>query len=294
MTSGAGQACWICGSTGLTLIRPSAITHAISSADFAITDSHYGVTGALHCCPNCGFLQCGDLSDVVRFYEESEDPAYEAGREQRVLQARRLLNIVRRHVPSGRLVDVGAGSGMLVEAACAMGYQAEGVEPSHWLRQRAIERGLKVHAGTYPHEDVRSGFDIVTLVDVIEHVRNPVDLLRHVARQLAENGVGLVVTPDLKSVAARLMGRKWWHFRIAHIGYFDRRTLLLALDKAGFAPIEIGRPGWYFSGDYLLERVNTYLPRPLRFPPRQFLRRLTVPVNLRDSLYVVFRKKLES
>jgi SAM-dependent methyltransferase len=294
VTSGAGQACWICGSTGLMLVRPSAITGAISSADFAITDSHYGVTGALRGCPNCGFLQCDELTDVVRYYEEAEDPAYEAGREQRIQQARRLLNIVKRHVSSGRLVDIGAGSGMLVEAACAIGYQAEGVEPSRWLRQRATERGLIVHSGTYPHEDIRPGFDIATLVDVIEHVRNPVDLLRHVALQLADNGVGLAVTPDVRSVAARVMGPKWWHYRVAHIGYFDRRTLLSALDRAGLAPIEIGRPGWYFSADYLLERVNRYLPRPLRVPAPGLLRPLTVPVNLRDSLYVVFKKKIAS
>jgi SAM-dependent methyltransferase len=294
MSETKGRNCWVCGSSGLKVDRPSSIKEEIGSRHFAITDSHYGVTGTLLHCPQCGFLQCDDLANVLRFYEALEDHDYTEGRDQRILQARRLLEIVRRHVPRGRLVDIGAGSGILVEQANALGYEAEGVEPSRWLCQRAVERGLKVHLGTYPHQDLRPGFDVVTLVDVIEHVPNPVELLRHVASQLSDHGIGLVVTPDVKSIVARLMGPKWWHFRIAHIGYFDRRNLELALDSAGLAPVAVGRPGWYFSLDYLMVRANRYLPRPFRVPVLSFMRRITVPLNLRDSLYVVFKKKPNS
>lgn len=290
MTTAIVATCWICGSGELTLVRASSIDNAVSSRDFAITDHRYGVTGALFRCPRCSFLQCTDLEDVLRYYETLEDEDYEEGREERSLAARRLLNIVDRYAPRGRLVDIGAGSGILVEQASEMGYEAEGVEPSNWLHRCAVDRGLKVHLGTYPHADVRPGFSAVTVVDVIEHVSNPVELLSHAALQLAEDGVGLVVTPDVNSVAARVMGWKWWHFRIAHIGYFNRCNLLLALEKAGLAPLEVGRPRWYFRADYLVERLNKYLPRPLAIPAWSFLRRMSVPVNLFDSIYVVFRK----
>ncbi|MGH8605691.1 MAG: methyltransferase domain-containing protein, partial [Gammaproteobacteria bacterium] len=103
-----------------------------------------------------------------------------------------------------------------------------------------------------------------------------------------------VVTPDVSSIVARLMGPKWWHFRIAHIGYFNRHNLMLALARAGLDPIEVGRPGWYFSADYLVERVNHYLPRSLHLPTIPRMRKLTVPLNLRDSLYVIFRKRFAS
>lgn len=286
--------CWVCESRGLTLERPSGITKKIDSQDFAITDSHYGVTGALLVCSKCGFLQCNDFGELLRYYETLEDHAYEEGRDQRAVHARRLLEIVSRHVPRGRLVDIGAGTGILVEEALASGYEAEGVEPSRWLHQRSIERGLKVHLGTYPHRDVQPDFKVVTLIDVIEHVSNPVELLRHVASGLADNGVGLVVTPDVNSIAARLMGPKWWHFRIAHIGYFNRHNLTLALAQAGLEPVEVGRPSWYFSAAYLVERVNHYLPQSLHLPTIATMRKLTVRLNLRDSLYVIFRKQFAS
>ena len=131
---------------------------------------------------------------------------------------------------------------------------------------------------------------MVTLVDVIEHVSKPVELLSNAQVEISHQGVGLVVTPDLNSLVASLMGWRWWHFRIAHIGYFNKSTLLLALKRVGLKPIRIGRPSWYFSADYLLERVNQYLPRYLRLPVLRFSKRLTIPLNLRDSLFVVFRK----
>jgi len=283
--------CWICGSNDSVMERSSGIEGSVTSRDFAITDHRYGVTGSLFRCRNCGFVQCSDADDVLQYYVELEDPAYEEGRDQRALQAHHLLQILYRYAPAGRLLDIGAGSGILVEQAIALGYEAEGVEPSVWLQQKAKERGLKVHLGTYPHEGVLPGFSAVALVDVIEHVPNPVNLLVQTAKDMADDGVGIIVTPDVDSVIARIMGRKWWHYRIAHIGYFSRKTLLLALEKAGLTPVELGRPRWYFSLDYVVQRLNIYLPKVLQIPVMQFMRGVTIRLNFFDSLYVIFKKR---
>ena len=56
-----------------------------------------------------------------------------------------------------------------------------------------------------------------------------------------------VVTPDVGSVAARLMRHRWWHFRAAHIGYFNHRTLAAAAAKAGLRVVSTRRPVWYFK-----------------------------------------------
>ena len=282
--------CWVCGSTRLVLYKRSDVQEGLSSRSFAITDSDYGRTGELYRCQDCGFLQCTDIRNALSFYEQLEDKEYEEGRTERALQARKLLALVKPEKGRGRLVDIGAGSGILVEQATALGYEAEGVEPSNWLREQAIGRGLPVHLGVFPHPNVEAGIDLVTLVDVIEHVSEPVALLRSIRSFMADDGVGLVVTPDVGSATARLLGKHWWHFRFAHIGYFDKKTLLLALSRAGLEPIRVGRPSWYFAADYLLERINRYLPKFLRVPVSKYWGKFIIPLNLRDSLYVVFRK----
>lgn len=273
------------------LIKASNIPNIISPQDFAITDSNYGTTGDLYRCEKCGFMQCSQLQDVLSYYERIEDASYEDSRQIRALQQYRLLLYVMKIKKSGRLLDIGASSGILVEQAIAMGYKAEGVEPSRYLCSKARELGLPIHLGKLPHPDVKPSYDVVTMVDVLEHVNNPIKMLEDMKEVLSDDGVGLLVTPDVGSVMARLMRFKWWHYRIAHIGYFQRSSLILALDKVGFEPILFARPGWYFSGHYLVERLNNYMPRGFNLPVVPILKKITIPLNLFDSLLVIFKKK---
>jgi SAM-dependent methyltransferase len=268
-------------------VRPSSLTTPLSSEAFAITDANYGVTAAVFRCQACGFLECPQLDDVVRYYEDLEDESYEAGRAQRCLQFRKILARLKRVRPAGRLLDVGAGTGMLVEEAGRMGYRAEGVEPSRWLQAQAAAHGLPVRLGTFPHPECPGPYDVITLIDVIEHVSQPLQLLRAVRTALAPGGVVALVTPDVRSVMARLLGWKWWHFRVAHVGYFDRKTLELAMEKTGFRPLSMHRPSWYFPADYLFERVRRFLPLG-RLTTPAFLARITIPVNLRDSILGIY------
>jgi SAM-dependent methyltransferase len=283
--------CWACGSSRMEFARASGISGEVTSDSFAITDSQYGVTGELHRCLDCDFLQCLNLENVLSFYEDLEDTEYESGREQRGVQSKHLLDLVQPYKTNGRLLDVGAGSGIMVEQAIKEGYVAEGVEPSRWLHKQALEHELPVHLGVFPHENVKGPFDVITFVDVIEHVPNPVELLIEISKHLSNDGVGLVVTPDVGSITAKIMGWRWWHFRIAHIGYFKRQNLKLSLERAGLEVVHVGRPIWYFPLGYVLERLTQYLPKFLRLPIGAFWDKFTVRLNLHDSLYMVFKKK---
>jgi SAM-dependent methyltransferase len=282
------RACWVCGGKRLSLRKPANYQGALDSGAFAITDTHYGVTAAIHECEECGFLFCADLDDVTHFYEGLEDEAYEAGRAQRRLQLRQVLEGVRRHVPGGRLLDIGAASGILVAEAEQMGFRAEGVEPSRWLQRKAVERGLRVHPGTFPNPNCAGPFDVITLIDVIEHVTAPLCLLRAVRSALAPEGMVAVVTPDVRSIPARMLRWRWWHFRVAHVGYFDRTTLERAARRSGLVPVVFQRPGWFFSGDYLWERAWKLVGLSAPRAPA-VLDRVTVPLNLRDSLLAFLR-----
>jgi SAM-dependent methyltransferase len=194
------------------------------------------------------------------------------------------------------LLDVGAASGMLVRAAEREGLTAEGVEPSESLVQRGIAQGAKLHAGVLPHPALGDRkFDIVMLADVIEHVRDPVELLRLARAHVAESGVMLVVTPDVSSVAARLLGPRWWHLRLAHVGYFDDRSFEAACAAAGMQIVDTARAKWFFKAGYLAERTERYLPtRPINRLGRALpgVRRAyeqVIPLNLFDSTLFVLR-----
>jgi 2-polyprenyl-3-methyl-5-hydroxy-6-metoxy-1,4-benzoquinol methylase len=285
--------CWICSQNKLKLVKPSNIDSSLTSQSFAITDKQYGVTGDIFLCNSCGFLQCHKLPNVLKYYEEMEDKNYDETSDQRSLQMKKVLKCIEPFKNHGRLLDIGAGSGLLVREADVLGYEAEGIEPSVWLQKIAENNNLKVHLGTLPHSSVGHNYDIITLVDIIEHVSAPVDILKDVYSVLDDNGICLLITPDVKSLMARILKWKWWHYRIAHIGYFNKETIELCLKNAGFKIVSISRPIWYFPANYLIKRIMKYLPSFMNIPLPAFLSKITIPLNLYDSIQVIFVKDKE-
>ena len=142
--------CWLCGEIKLTCVKTADVPSTVDAAAFRVTDANYGQCAAVYQCTACGFRQCSDFSDVLSFYQAMDDPGYEASRAPRALQAERLLQSVSRYRPGGRLLDIGAGSGILVEVATRLGYRAEGIEPSEWMVRSAAAHGLKIQAGILP------------------------------------------------------------------------------------------------------------------------------------------------
>jgi len=269
--------------------------------DLAITDSNYGATLALRRCRQCSFIfaEGSDLSELFGLYEELSDPGYEGSQDSRELQMRWLIERALRERPGAKtLLDIGAASGLLVKLAREQGLDAKGVEPSRELVATARRLyGVDLIQGTVPHERLLgSHFDVVFLADVIEHVPNPVALLRDARRLLATNGVLVVVTPDVGSLARRLLGKRWWHFRLAHVGYFDAASLSEACARAGLTVTGHYRAKWFFRVSYLAERVLRYLP--LRAVERLLHTTLlgrrvgsvVMPLNLFDSWVYVCKR----
>jgi 2-polyprenyl-3-methyl-5-hydroxy-6-metoxy-1,4-benzoquinol methylase len=295
------QPCWICGAEDAEPYKERSVTRALVPEDLAITDSNYGSTLALRRCRRCSFIfaEGGDLGELFGLYEKLSDPGYEGSQDSRVLQMRWLIERALRSRPGARtLLDIGAAAGLLVKLAREQGLDAQGVEPSHDLVAAAARlHGVDLIQGTVPHERLRGAlFDIVFLADVIEHVPDPVALLRGARELLAPGGVLLVVTPDVGSLARRLLGKRWWHFRLAHVGYFDARSLGEACARAGLSVASRFRAKWFFRVSYLAQRVLRYLPvgaaeRLLR--TTAVGRRVgdaVVPLNLFDSWVFVCKR----
>ncbi len=272
-------------------IKESNFGDELSSRNFAITNFEYGTTGELSRCSRCGFIQCTDLEDVLGFYEDLEDREYENGRKERLLQERKVVAEIRRMHPGEKLLDVGAGSGMLVEEAIRAGYQAEGIEPSKHLQQNALALGLPVHQGTFPHQKTPGPYDVITLIDVLEHVTNPLELMTDLRKALKKDGMLVLVTPDVRSFMPRLLKYRWWHYRVAHVGYFNKKNLSILADRAGLELIRMKRPTWYFTAHYLAVRTLSFLPGFLRFKVPGFMENIIIPLNLRDSILAFYKPK---
>jgi SAM-dependent methyltransferase len=288
-----GGVCPACGSARVRRWKSKNLQGPLRPSDLSITDARYGTTLALSRCGDCTFVFADD-PDVERLdalYAELDDPSYEAGDESRSLQMRFICDRVIERAPAARTwLDVGAATGLLVREAARRGLAATGVEPSERLGAVGRAQGLDIVQGVLPNPSLEGRtFDVVSLVDVVEHVADPVALCHAAAESLAEGGLMVVVTPDVSSVAARLLGRSWWHFRVAHVGYFSPRSFDRAAARAGLRIVGSERARWYFPVKYLLERTARYLPlKPAiehlaAFGPTATLMDRVVPLDLFDS-----------
>jgi SAM-dependent methyltransferase len=191
------------------------------------------------------------------------------------------------------VLDVGCAAGYFLRVMREQGWDVRGVEPSAPMRQRAQHElgSALLHASLDDPGLAPDSFDLVTLWDVLEHVPDPLATLRR-ARELLRPGGRLVLeTQNVASPAARLLGRRWQHYKHAeHLYHFDPRTLRRALGQAGFELLE-SRPwlgGKYVSGAFVVERarrVGAWLSLLLR--PLALLGSRGVYVNLLDEMVAV-------
>lgn len=148
-----------------------------------------------------------------------------------------LMDRIVRYRPAGRLLDVGAGVGTLVDAAARQGFTACGVELSEWASRFAREeKKLAVHTGTLESAGFPAdSFDVVTINHVLEHIEEPAATLAEIRRILVPGGLLVVGVPNIGSIMARLKGARWASLRPdEHIWHFTPATLKQLASQAGF------------------------------------------------------------
>lgn len=185
---------------------------------------------------------------------------YAALFERRVRQCERALGAANGR--GRRLLDVGCAAGFLLEVARERGWQVAGVEISRHAASFANERlGGAVRNGTLEQAQFDNDFfDCVVMLDILEHVADPVGLLREAVRVLRPGGLLLLSAPNVRSLSARLAGRRWFHFKRDHVVLFSERTLLRAIDAVGLDCFDLRRNGKMVSLNYLFARLKCYLP----------------------------------
>jgi len=286
--------CPSCQSAEIRLFKKGTVTpERVSADDFKITDSHYGSRWTFFSCRDCGFVFANPVPDretIAGFYAALADEEYSQEDEGR---GRNFKVILRRlggfTAPGSSLLDVGAASGIFLNLAREAGFRVTGIEPSAALVADARELyGLELFCGSAEQFVSREKFAAVTLLDVLEHVTDPDAFLSLLGGFLAPGGTLVIVTPDIGSLAARIMGGRWWHFRVAHINFFNRRSLARLLDKHGFEIVLQKRFAWNFSVYYLLTRVLPFLKGKTL---QSRLKKLHLKLQLFDSWEVYARKK---
>jgi 2-polyprenyl-3-methyl-5-hydroxy-6-metoxy-1,4-benzoquinol methylase len=155
---------------------------------------------------------------------------------------RGILDVVKTLVPdlneNTRWLDFGCGNGGLVRYAIEQTQcRAFGFDEG-WIRDRAVERGIP-YISAKDFDSLRGSFDVITAIEVLEHVADPVGCLKTIRSLLKEGGVFFLTTGNAKPFRNRLVEWKYVVPEI-HISFYEPETLETALKMTGFSTKRCG------------------------------------------------------
>jgi 2-polyprenyl-3-methyl-5-hydroxy-6-metoxy-1,4-benzoquinol methylase len=236
---GGAQVCPLCNGIGAKLVRVEK-------------------DGTLVRCDRCAFMYVSPRPTEEELKLLYDDEYFEGEDLSRCLDFRKpvfqqcLTTLKSLAKGQGRLLDVGCATGEFVQEAASWGWQAEGIESSRTAAAFArTQKGLPVHnadleSAPFP----QNAFDVVTLLDVLEHLLHPREEIRRVHGLLRPGGVVVVRVPNTvfhlpKARLCRALGVNdmgmWMRY---HLNHFTPGTLRALLHDVGFKvlKVDVGAP----------------------------------------------------
>ena len=201
-------------------------------------------------CHSCSLLYKVKLNsfDISEYYISGFDEhEYFKNLDASIKATREIVNSIKDYLKEKKtLIDLGCGQGIFIEAANNEGLKAVGMELNLKLAAEARNRtGSQIINGNVCEiEKIGCKYDIVSMLDLIEHLEDPVALLKSAHRILNNDGYLIVYTPNHKALIVQVA--KYLHkifcidkfidpiFNDVHMVYFDKKTLKIALERCGY------------------------------------------------------------
>jgi 2-polyprenyl-3-methyl-5-hydroxy-6-metoxy-1,4-benzoquinol methylase len=261
-------------------------------------------------CKKCCLLFVSPLpSEAEKIYSENYFSGtkgslgyadYEGDREVMAGVFETYLGKIENYFPKkGKLLDVGAATGHFVRLAGARGWEASGIEISHYAADLGRKKGLQIVTGNFEAYDApKNYFDVVTFWDVLEHFKKPDIAIRQAQKILKIGGILAINTPDSKSILAKFFSRHW-HAIIPpnHLHIFNQKNLKQLLAKNNFETIEMARVGKKFSLRFIFKVLSGWQKleiweKAYGQANKSHWGNWKIPLNTRDNMFIISKKNL--
>jgi SAM-dependent methyltransferase len=250
----------------------------------------FRVRCAIFRCPNCGLGRTVPSPVTSLDYYQDNRRYNDNFRKKSELYQKFANNLLAMldDLPSDtppRLLDVGCGGGFLVEAASHRGYIAEGVESNQSLVDWGQQRGLRVRWGDVTNPVINDGqaYDVIVLSAILEHLPDPVAVIRACVNLLAPNGRILISQATYDGLLPRLIPWVWYGWQPEeHYWHFTPGAMLALARQSGCQVSKITRTTLHHPW-FLLGSVAELAGRNLA----GLIARLGAALNRGDQFYIV-------
>lgn len=151
-----------------------------------------------------------------------------------------------------KILDIGCGSGMITKKIKDLGYEVEGLDFSEEAINRAVANGINASVCNLDEGIKRpdSSYDVIWAGDIIEHVFDPIGLIKELHRILKKDGVLILCIPSDVGLVSRikmLFGHSYQEITYKKYGchkhhtFFNLGLISFMLKKSGFKIQEINK-----------------------------------------------------
>jgi 2-polyprenyl-3-methyl-5-hydroxy-6-metoxy-1,4-benzoquinol methylase len=201
-----------------------------------------------------------------------------------------LLSQVKNENEKLKLLDIGSAYGFFLEEAKEH-FDVQGLEVATEAVLFSKKRGLQVTEGVLDEKNSAQlgTFDIVTFLDVIEHVPNPNEFFENLNKITHKGSKILLTTGNFGSLLSRITGKHWRLMTPPQHAYFyTNNSLIELLKQHGFEVDLVLSPSKIVPIDLIFFQISRILGFRIKTP--HFLKSSEIKVNLYDTLKIVATK----
>jgi SAM-dependent methyltransferase len=250
-------------------------------------------------CRECGHRFAGISADeqhVATVYGDDYFTGGGAGYSDYSAEAEMLRNRGRdyasklaRHTQPGRILDVGAAAGYILEGFADEGWSGTGLEPNAAMAAAASDRGVDVRQGSLESFSSDEKFNLVSMIQVAAHFYDPRGAFEKAREMLLPGGYLLIETWDRGSISARAFGKHWHEYSPPSVlHWWTKDGLDTFLGKTGFTGIDGGRPSKKISGSHVRSLLKYRLGD--NFLLKLIPERVNFPYPSEDLFWALYRK----
>ncbi len=234
--------CNLCGSTS------SVTLYSIPDFMLGSSDDEFSFVR----CTQCGLVYQSPRSnnDHINDYYPPEYPPFSSQKHLTSWLLKKAINyglekrcnIVTHYKKNGRLLDFGCATGDFLHVmAQKSGWDLYGIDINSYAVDIAKTKHLRVFAGTLDEAKFPDKyFDVITLWEVLEHLRDPIGILKKINDILKPDGLVIIRVPNLQSIDEKMFGKYWAGYDAPrHLYVFSPQTIRKILNLAGFEIIEM-------------------------------------------------------
>jgi SAM-dependent methyltransferase len=197
-------------------------------------------------CSSCGLVRLiappvpGEMSS--HYGQDYHASIEKAGETQLARRWKRHRDTVLSFKDAGSILDIGCGSGAFLQTLKGPAWRLYGVEMSELVAGRAkVQTGGEIFVGDpLDAPFLEESFDVITCFHLLEHVYEPLRLLKRIRTWLKPGGFLYVILPNIDSWEAKIFRSYWYGLELPrHLFHFSPVSLAEAMDSAQLTTIQL-------------------------------------------------------